>query len=128
MIANDLTLNPGTYGGTAANLVFVLGGYPTPTSSIRRVQATAQTEPNSLLISHQYVERNGIQYARRMMRRDRSLIDTVKGTVKGSIWIGSDIPLGVGVYTNSVVKDMLGHLASAWMTSGVTDAFLAGEM
>lgn len=128
MIANDLTLNPGSYGGTAANLVFVLGGYPTPTSSIRRVQATALTEPNSLTISHQLVTRDGLQYARRMARRDRSLIDPILGTKKGSVWLATDIPLGTSVFTNAVVKDMIGHLASFWMTAGVTDAFLAGEM
>jgi len=45
MIAADLTLNPGSYGGVAANKVFVSGGQPTPTSVIRRVQATALTTP-----------------------------------------------------------------------------------
>jgi hypothetical protein len=128
MIANDLTLNPGSYGGTAANLVFVLGGYPSPTSSIRRVQATALTEPNSLLISHQTVKRSSVEYARRMIRRDRSLIDPILGTIKGSVWLATDIPLGTSVFTGAVVKDMIGHLASTWMTAGVTDAFLAGEM
>lgn len=128
MIANDLTLNPGSYGGTSANLVFVLGGYPTPQSSIRRVQATALTEPNSLLVSHQQVLRDGLTYNRRMVRRDRSLIDPLLGTKKGSVWLATDLPQGTSVFTAAVVKDMIGHLASFWMTAGVTDAFLAGEM
>lgn len=127
MIANDLTLNPGSYGGTAANLVFVLGGYPTPTSSLRRVTATALTEPNSLLISHQSVVRGGVTYDRHLVRRDRTLIDSLAGNVKGSAWITMEAPRGVSVWTPSVMKDMVGHLVSAYMGSGVMDQILAGE-
>lgn len=127
MIANDLTLNPGSYGGTSANLVFVLGGYPTPTSSIRRVQATALTEPNSLLISHQVAKRSLVTYNRHLVRRDRTLIDPILGSVKGSAWLTIEAPLGASVFTAAVMKDMIGHLASTWMTAGATDAILAGE-
>lgn len=127
MIANDLTLNPGSYGGTSANLVFVLAGYPTPTSSIRRVQATALTEPNSLLISHQTVKRGNVSYNRHLVRRDRTLISALNGAVKGSAWLTIESPLGVAEWTAAVQKDMIGQLASTWMTSGVMDAILAGE-
>lgn len=127
MIANDLTLNPGSYGGTAANLVFVLGGYPTSTSSIRRVTATALTEPNSLLISHQTAVRGGVTYDRHLLRRDRTLIDSLQGNVKGSAWLTIEAPRGVAVWTPSVIKDMVGHLVSAYMGSGVMDQILAGE-
>lgn len=127
MIANDLTLNPGSYGGTAADLVFVLGGYPTPTSSFRRVTATALTEPNSLLISHQRVLRQGITYDRHLVRRDRVLIDTLKGNVKGSAWLTLEAPSGVAVWTPAVMKDIVGHLVSTYMGSGVMDKILASE-
>lgn len=127
MIANDLTLNPGSYGGTAANLVFVLGGYPTSTSSLRRVTATALTEPNQLLVSHQSVKRGTVTYDRHLIRRDRTLIDTLAGNVKGSAWITIEAPRGVAVWTPAVLKDMVGHLVSAYMGSGVMDQILAGE-
>lgn len=127
MIANDLTLNPGSYGGTAANLVFVLAGYPTPTSSIRRVQATALTEPNSLLVSHQTVKRGAVTYQRHLLRRDRTLNDPLLGGVKGSVWLTMECPQGTTVFTAAVIKDMIGQLASTWMTATVTDAILAGE-
>lgn len=127
MIANDLTLNPGPYGGTAADLVFVLGGYPTSTSSLRRVTATALTEPNSLLISHQTVKRGDVTYNRHLVRRDRVLIDTLKGNVKGSAWLTLEAPNGVTVWTPAVLKDLVGHLVSTYMSSGVMDKILAGE-
>lgn len=127
MIANDLTLNPGSYGGTAADLVFVLGGYPTSTSSLRRVTATALSEPNSLLISHQQVKRGDIIYNRHLVRRDRILIDSLKGNVKGSAWLTIEAPNGVTVWTPGVVKDIVGHLVSTYMGSGVMDKILAGE-
>lgn len=126
MIANDLTLNPGSYGGTAADLVFVLGGYPTPTSSVRRVSATALTEPNSLLISHQSVIRNSITYDRHLVRRDRVLIDTARN-IKGSAWLTIEAPRGVTAWTAGNVKDLVGHLVSCYMISGVMDKILAGE-
>lgn len=128
MIANDLTLNPGSYGGTAANLVYNLAGYPTPNSSIRRVQATALSEPNSLLISHQSVKRGDITVFRHLLRHDRSLIDPVLGLIKGSVWQTWETPLGTSVFTPAVIKDMIGRLTSCYMTAGVTDAILAGEM
>lgn len=127
MIANDLTLNPGSYGGTAANLVFVLAGYPTPTSSLRRVQATALSEPNSLLISHQEVKRGELTVQRHLVRRDRTLIDPLLGAVKGSVWMTWEVPTGTTVFTSAVIKDMIGHLPSVYMTAGATDAILAGE-
>lgn len=127
MIANDLTLNPGSYGGTAADLVFVLGGYPTSTSSLRRVTATALTEPNSLLISHQTVKRGDVTYNRHLVRRDRVLIDTLKGNVKGSAWLTLEAPSGVTVWTPAVLKDLVGHLVSTYMGAGVMDKILAGE-
>lgn len=127
MIANDLTLNPGSYGGTAANLVFVLAGYPTPTSSIRRVQATALTEPNALLISHQTVKRGEVTYNRHLIRRDRTLIDPILGAVKASVWQTWETPIGSSVVTAAVIKDMVGHLSATHMISGATDAILAGE-
>jgi hypothetical protein len=127
MIANDLTLNPGSYGGASANLVFVLAGYPTANSSIRRVQATALTEPNSLLISHQAVKRGDLTVNRHLLRHDRSLIDPILGLVKGSVWQTWETPLGTSVFTAAVIKDMIGRLSSCHMTSGVTDAILAGE-
>lgn len=128
MIANDLTLNPGSYGGTAANLVFSLGGFPSPTSSVRRVIATAMTEPNLLTISHRDAQKGSLKYAQRMIRRDRALIDPLMGTVSGSVWFGSNLPLGTSVFTSAVVKDMFGHLMSCYMTAGLSDQFLAGDI
>lgn len=127
MIANDLTLNPGSYGGTAGDLVFVLGGYPTPTSSLRRVSATAMTEPNSLTVSHQSVVRNAITYDRHLLRRDRILIDTARN-VKGSAWLTIEAPRGVTAWTNGIVKDLVGQLVSCYMTTGVMDKILASEV
>lgn len=127
MIANDLILNPGAYGGTAANLTYVLAGYPTPTSSIRRVQATALTEPNSLLISHQQVQRGDLTVNRHLIRHDRTLIDPILGPVKASVWQTWEVPQGSSVFTASVVKDMIGRPVAAYMVAGATDAILAGE-
>lgn len=127
MIANDLTLNPGSYGGTSANLVFVLVGYPTATSSLRRVQATALTEPNSLLVSHQRVQRGSLFYNRHLIRRDRTLIDPVLGSVKASVWQTWELPEGTSVFTSAVCKDMIGHLSATHMVAGATDAIIAGE-
>lgn len=128
MIANDLTLNPGTWGGTAGDLVFKNIGYPTPTSSLRRVQATALSEPHSVLISHQRVLRSGTYYNRHLMRIDRTLIDPLKGAIKGSWWVTGEVPEGTTVHTTAVHKDMLGRLPSLFLTAGVTDAILAGEV
>lgn len=128
MLANDLTLNPGSYGGTSANLVFVLNGYPTPNSSLRRVQATALTEPNSLLISHQMsVVRGKLTYNRHLIRRDRTLIDPILGSVKASAWLTVEVPNGTSVFTAAVIKDLVGHVPATYMVAGAMDAFLAGE-
>jgi hypothetical protein len=127
MITNDLTLNPGSYGGTSANLVFVLAGYPNPTASLRRVQATAGTEPNALLISHQQVKRGNVVYNRHLIRRDRTLNTALYGAVKGSAWLTIEQPLGVSEWTSGVMKDIIGHVPSAYLQSGVLDAILAGE-
>lgn len=126
MIANDLTLNPGSYGGTAADLVFVHGGYPTSNSAIRRVTATAMTEPNSLLVSHRSVVRNQITYDQHLLRRDQVLIDSARN-IKGSAWLSIEMPRGVTAWTNGKMKDMVGHLVSCYMTSGVLDKILASE-
>lgn len=128
MIANDLTLNPSPYGGTSANLVFSLGGFPSPTSSVRRVIATAMTEPNLLTISHRETTKGSLKYAQRLIRRDRTLIDPILGSVQGSVWFGSNIPLGTSVFTAAVIKDMIGHIPSFYMTAGVLDQFLAGDI
>lgn len=128
MIANDLTLNAGSYGGTAADLVFVLNGYPTPTSSMRRVTATAMTEPNSLLISHQSVVRQGVTIDRHLLRRNRTLNTALKGAVSGSAWLTVEAPRGVSEFTPAVIKDLIGMLVSCYMTSGVLDKILASEV
>lgn len=128
MLANDLTLNPGSYGGTSANLVFVLTGYPTASSSLRRVQATALSEPNSLLISHQMaVKRGALTINRHLIRRDRTLIDPILGAVKASAWMTIEVPNGTSVFTGSVIKDLIGHVPATYMVAGATDAILAGE-
>lgn len=127
MIANDLVLNPGAYGGVSANLTYVLVGYPSPTSSLRRVQATALTEPNSLLVSHQAVTRNGLTVNRHLIRHDRTLIDPLLGSVKASVWQTWEIPQGTTVFTPAVCKDMIGRLTATHMVVGATDAILAGE-
>jgi len=128
MIAADLTLNPGSYGGVAANKVFVSGGQPTPTSVIRRVQATALTTPETLLISHQMgVKRGELTYDRHLVRHDVTLNDTLLGAVKASVWLTIEVPRGTTVFTNSVMKDMIGRIPSCILQTGVTDAILAGE-
>lgn len=128
MIANDLTLNPGAYGGISANKIFVSGGQPTPTSVIRRVQATALSAPESLLISHQFGQQRGsIVYDRHLVRHDLVLIDPLKGSVKGSTWTAIEVPRGTSVFTNSVMKDMNGRVIHCLLTAGVYDALLAGE-
>jgi len=127
MLANDLTLNPGSYGGVSANKIFNLAGYPTPTSSIRRVQATALTTPETVLISHQNVQRGGLTVDRHLVRHDVTLNDPLKGAVKASAWVTIEVPRGTTVFTNAVIKDMFGRLPSALLASGVMDAFLAGE-
>lgn len=127
MITNDLILNPGSWGGTSANLTYVLAGYPTSTSSIRRVQATALSEPNSLTVSHRSIVRGGLTINQHLLRHDRLLIDPLKGAVKGAVWISCEVPLGTTVFTQAVVKDMIGRLPSAFLQAGFTDAWLAGE-
>lgn len=127
MIASDLTLNPGSYGGTNADLVFVLAGYPTPTSSIRRVTATAMTEPHSLIVSHQSVKRGSVIYDRHQIRLDRTLNSALNGPVKGSSWLVHEAPRGVSEWTPALMKDLIGRVTAAYMVSGVLDKILAGE-
>lgn len=127
MLANDLTLNPGSFGGTAANKVFTLAGYPTPTSALRRVQATALTTPESVLISHQSAIRGELTYDRHLVRHDVVLNDPLKGAVKASVWTTIEVPRGTTVFTNAVIKDMHGRLPSLLCASGAMDAILSGE-
>lgn len=128
MIVNDLTLNPGSYGGAAADLVFVLAGFPTATSSIRRVTATAMTEPHTALISHQTVKRPAATYDRHLIRLDRTLNDPTVGAVKASAWLTIEAPRGVSVWTPALLKDLIGRVPSLYMGSGVADKILASEV
>lgn len=128
MIANDVTLNPGAYGGTSANLVFNLTGYPSSTSAHRRVQATALTEPHSFLTSHQMgVQRGGYVINRHLLRHDVVKLDPLLGAVKGSFWMSWEVPQGSSVFTSSVIKDAIGRVPAFYMIAGATDAILAGE-
>jgi len=73
------------------------------------------------------VKRGELTYDRHLVRHDVTLNDTLLGAVKASVWLTIEVPRGTTVFTNSVMKDMIGRIPSCILQTGVTDAILAGE-
>lgn len=127
-LANDITANPGAYGGTAADKVYkLLGWLKNNTGNIRRVAATALTTPEVLTIDHRATTEKGIVTDQHLIRLDESIIDPILGTVKISSWIVLRVPRGTTVVTSAKMKDLLGRTIHSVLQSGVTDSILNGE-
>lgn len=127
-LAIDQTLNPGSYGGVAADKVYNLINNPTPNSSLRRVASTAQTAPDRLTISHRNTKKGGVNYAGRMIRIDEQFSDPLLGAGDFSCRLVIDVPIGTSVVTTQLIKNQVGRVFAAWMVAGNADKILAGEM
>lgn len=126
--ANDLTLNPGSYGGVAANKTFVLiGPSDGGQGSLRRDSSTGVASPYELRIRHTVRKVRGATTDVHNMNLGLTLTDPVLGvqTVVGNFTLS--VPRGTSVFTTAVLKDLQGHLISALLQSGHTDKFLNGE-
>lgn len=128
-LSNDLTLNPGSYGGTAGDKVYKLVFPASPTSgSLRRVAATALTAPESVTINHRVISKSdGIKVNQHQIRADETVISTLAGAQKIEAWMVIKAPEGVSEVTAAKVKDLVGRMFAAWMGGGNADAILAGE-
>lgn len=128
MLANDITLNPGSYGGTAADKIYNLINQPTPSSTLRRVASTALTAPDRLTISHRQTKKNGITTDEHLIRIDEFFTDPVLGSGDFNAWLAIKVPRGTSVVTMALVKNQVGRVIAAWMAAGHADKILNGEM
>lgn len=127
-LATDQTLNPGSYGGAAADKVYNLINAPTPTSTLRRVSSTATTAPDRLTISHRQSKKGSISRDDHLIRIDEQFNDPVMGSGDFSAWLSIQVPRGTSVVTAQLVKNQVGRVIAAWMASGNADKILNGEM
>lgn len=129
MLANDLTLNPGSYGGTAADKIYNLVSLDNSAGvgTLRRVASTATTAPETLKISHFTQKKGEVEYDQHMVRVDETQTDAVKGVVTASVWTVIRVPKGTTAITVSKVKDLLGRNIACLMAAGATDKVLNGE-
>lgn len=127
-LASDITLNPGSYGGIAADLVFSdIGPTKDLNGKLRRVAATALTAPETHTINHRVVKEGVVPYDQHMVRLDWEPVDPVLGAVKQSTWIVVRVPRGTSVVTVAKVKDQIGRAVHSFLLAGATDKILAGE-
>lgn len=130
-LATDQTLNPGSplnLGGVAADKVYNFIGYPTATSSLRRVASTALTAPDSLVISHRVIKEGAFTVDQHMVRLDEVFTDALLGAGKGSAWLVTKAPRGTTAWTTQLAKNQVGRVFAAWLASGNADKILNGEM
>lgn len=128
MLANDITLNPGSYGGTAGDKVYNLINQPTPSSTLRRVASTALTAPDRMTISHRQKKKGGITYDDHLIRLDEFFSDPVLGSGDFESHLVVSVPRGTSVVTLALVKSQVGRVIAAWMAAGHADKILNGEM
>lgn len=127
-LATDQTLNPGSYGGAAADKVYNLINSPTPGSTLRRVASTATTAPDRLTISHRQGKKGVIIRDEHLVRIDEQFNDPVMGTGDFSAWLSIQVPRGTSVVTVQMIKNQVGRVIAAWMAAGNADKILNGEM
>lgn len=127
MFNNDITINPGTFGGANANTVYSLVGFSGDSSSTRRVASTANSTPDELRISHSKNKRNGIQYDQHMVRIDRTLVDPTKGPVVISAWMVIAVPSGYAIADLAATKEVVGRVVAFEQASGTIDKIFNSE-
>lgn len=126
-LSNDITLNPGTYGGTAGDKIYNLLPPQKDGSTVRRVPATAFTTPETLSVNHREVKEGGYVVDQHLVRVDEVVIDPVQGSRTISVWQVIKVPRGTSVITTAQVKSVIGRCIHAVLTAGHTDKILAGE-
>lgn len=128
-LSDNLTLNPGSYGGASADKIYNLIYPASPTSgSLRRVAATALTAPETHTVNHRVITKSdGIKVNQHQIRVDETVISTLAGSQKIEAWMVIKAPEGVAEITASKVKDLVGRMFATWMVAGAADAILAGE-
>lgn len=120
-LATDQTLNPGSYGGAAADKVYTYVNAPTINSTLRRVASTATTAPDRLTVSHRLSKKGNIQRDDHLVRIDEQFNDPVLGSGDFSAWLSIQVPRGTSVVTTQLVKNQVGRVIAAWMASGHAD-------
>lgn len=128
MLDADITINPGTTGGTNANNTYVSLGLPQGDASIRRVAATAATAPEILTVKHGEVSRkSGVKVDRHMVRFDSTYNDTLLGAQVVSAWIVTEVPRGVSAITANQYNEVLGRLHAFLALANVKTKLYNGE-
>lgn len=122
----DLVLNPNGFGGANAATTY---SFVTESNqkAIRRVTATALTSPQTLTIQHQERKSGAVLSDSHQIRVDLNKVDTNLGTVTASAWLVVSLPRGQTAITAADIKDLVGHVVHAWVTTGNADKILAGE-
>lgn len=127
MFADDITLNPQTFGGQNVDKVYSLFSWGGDTSTIRRVSATANTTPETLTVSHRQTKAGVVTTNQHMIRVDISLTDPILGQVVVSAWLVIRVPLGTTIVTDQVIKDQVGRLLAFEQSAGALAKILNSE-
>jgi hypothetical protein len=127
MFANDISLNPTSFGGTNAAKVYSLVGWGGDSSSLRRVSATAASNPETLTISHRESKDGAITTDQHLVRLDESIVDPLLGRVVFSAWLVVRVPRGTSVITLAKIKDIVGRLIAFEQASNAIDQILNSE-
>jgi hypothetical protein len=127
MFANDLVINPQTFGGANVATTYSLVGWKGDSASIRRDSVTAATAPNVLTISHLEQKRNGLPTHQAMVRVDRTYTDVLLGPVVLSSWLVISIPKGTTIITEAAVKDVVGTVLAVEQASGAIAKLINSE-
>lgn len=123
-----LTLNPTSFGGANVNKVYdYIGVGSTPSSSVRRVSATATSKPETLVISHRESKVGSVQIDQHMVRLDTVISDPLMGMVKLSSRLVIEVPRGTTVVTLQEIKDQVGRLIALEQGVGALDKILNSE-
>lgn len=127
MFADNISLNPTTYGGANAAKVYAMVGWGGDSSTIRRVADTATSAPETLTISHRPSTEGKVQLDQHMIRLDEVITDPILGQVKFSAWMVIRIPKGTSVITTAKVKDLVGRLIALEQGAGNIEKILNSE-
>jgi hypothetical protein len=92
----------------------------------RDVSSLANTTPQSLVISHQKVVRNGINRRRSRVGINAHADDSDLGNVPYGAYFVVDAPIGTAVTTDNV-KAAIGRLIALLTVSGNVEKLLNGE-
>lgn len=127
-LAIDQTLNPGSYGGAAADKVYTYISQLNLGATLRRVASTAATAPDRLTISHRETKKGLLKRDDHMIRIDEQFNDPILGSGDFSCRLVIEVPRGTSVITTQLVKNQVGRVIAAWMAAGQADKILNGEM